>query len=103
MNTSSYYKDLNAVMQSKVNDQWRKRELERRLTYYPISTPESDYPWYFKTDYINNWNYPDTYLFALCPICGLPEVFSDTIKESGYECLTVTTKCNCGNIYQYSA
>lgn len=103
MKTCAYYKDLSSEMQDKVNQQWRQQEFIRREMYYKNGTNELDYPWYFKTDYINNWTYPETYLFALCPICGLSNVFSNVIKESGYESITVTTKCKCGNIYKYTA
>jgi hypothetical protein len=101
MKTSCYYKDLEPAMQDKVNVQWRQKELKRRESYYSKDTNESDYPWYFKTDYINSWTYSDNYLFSLCPVCGLPEVFSSVLNEVGYESRTVTTKCKCGNIYQY--
>lgn len=103
METCCYYKDLDSTMQNKVNQQWRNLEFERRTTYYNGYTNELEYPWYFKTEYINSWTYPNIYLFDLCPVCGLPNVFSHTIKEVGYEIKTITAKCQCDNIYKYVA
>lgn len=99
-----YFKDFSKEMQEKLNQAEHKRELKRRAYYYPVIKNEDDLPWYFKTSYINNWSYPDNYLFSLCPACGLPDIFSeclsDEIASDGLS-RDVVVKCECGCVYDY--
>ena len=97
-----YFKDFNKDMQEKLNKLEHEKEFKRREYYYPVITNEDLLPWYFKTDYINNWSYPDNFLFSTCPVCGLTDVFSECLSdETGNDGLSrdAVLKCQCGHIY----
>ena len=84
-----------------INSIIRKNEFARRKIYYPEIADESILPWYFKTDYINNFSLSDDKLEDFCPDCGKTERLAEFISETGFECRTVTVKCPCGCVYQY--
>ncbi len=84
-----------------INDIIRAEEFARRKIYYPKLTEEADFPWFFKTDYINDFTLSNEYLEDFCPECGKTHRIAEFISETGYENRTVTVKCSCGCVYQY--
>jgi len=98
---SKWFKNCTDVEKSEINAIIRKEEFERRDHYYPSGAEESKLPWYFKTDYINNFSLADNNLEEFCPECKKTERASELIKETGFEQRTITVKCPCGCVYQF--
>jgi hypothetical protein len=57
--------------------------------------------WYTKMDYIDNWKYPEGYLFEICEDCGRPRQLMVCLKDEpiAYQQRHCVYKCPCGRIH----
>lgn len=106
----AHWEDLKPEYQKELLNRERQSQLAKReslLKQYCEMLGEDeglafvDSVWWAKLDYINNWKYPEGYLFDICEDCGCPAQLMNCLKDepAAYQQRHCVYKCRCGKIH----
>lgn len=75
--------------------------IKRELIIKKFGIDTANEIWYTKMDYIDNWKYPEGYLFNICEDCGRPSKLMVCLKDEPieYQQRHCVYQCPCGKIH----
>lgn len=98
----AYWDEITNEYQDKLLELQRERDMSVRARIIKdFGVAKADEIYYTNLDYINNWKYPEGFLFGICEDCGRPSQLMKCLVDEPASCQArhCVYKCPCGKIH----
>lgn len=98
----AYWDEISTNYQDELLEQHRANDMAiRAFVIEEFGVERADELWYTNLDYINEWRYPEGFLFDICEDCGRPRQLMKCVLDepAPYQARHCIYKCPCGKTH----
>ena len=98
----AYWDDITTEYQNKLLERQRERDMAVRARIIEdFGVAKADEVYYTNLDYINDWKYPEGFLFDICEDCGRPRQLMKCLLDepASFQARHCIYKCPCSKIH----